>query len=447
MKGKARAGRTIAKDEVGFDAAVLGTSFNAQDPGRRPALIVQANDDADVVAAVRQARDQGLTIGICSGGHSWTQNHIRDGGMLVDLSRLNSIAIDASQGTAVIGPGCLAGELNAALVKHKLFFPVAHAYTVGMGGFLLQGGFGWNSRTSGVACQSVIGIDVVLADGTLVHASETENAELLWAARGAGPGFFGIVVRFHLRLQPRPKFVGMKAQVFRIRHLEAVMAWADRAGPDVAPFVEFQLVFDRKAMGIFAHGIQVLAPVLASSWREARAAVDFIDKSPIRKLASFTLPLLPVSLDMMMKGGERTLFLPNTRWTADSMWMNTPIDPLLPALRQIADTQPASPSHALWLNWNGPVERPDMAFSLEARTYLALYGGLRGKTATPADESWATDHMRALQAHSVGIQLADENLGRRPMPFMAPANLKRLDALRTKFDPEGRFNPYMGRVL
>ena len=447
MKGRASAGRTIARDEVGFDAALLGTSFNAQDPGRRPALIVQANDDADVVAAVRQARDQGLKIGICSGGHSWAQNHIRDGGMLVDLSRLNSIAINASQGRAVIGPGCLAGELNAALVKHKLFFPVAHAYTVGMGGFLLQGGFGWNSRTSGVACQSVIGIDVVLADGTLVHASETENAELLWAARGAGPGFFGIVVRFHLRLQSRPKFVGMKAQVFRIRHLEAVMAWADRAGPDVAPFVEFQLVFDRKAMGIFAHGIQVLAPVLASSWREARAAVDFIDKSPIRKLASFTLPLLPVSLDMMMKGGERTLFLPNTRWTADSMWMNTPIDPLLPALRQIADTQPASPSHALWLNWNGPVERPDMAFSLEARTYLALYGGLRGKTATPADESWATDHMRALQAHSVGIQLADENLGRRPMPFMAPANLKRLDALRAKFDPEGRFNPYMGRVL
>jgi hypothetical protein len=446
MKRTAGRGVVIDKGTPDFVAALLGTSFNARDPGRRPDQIVQANDVEEVIGAVKRACDEGLTIGICSGGHSWAQNHIRDGGMLVDLSRLNSIAINAGQGTAVIGPGCLAGELNAALVKHKLFFPVAHAHTVGMGGFLLQGGFGWSSRACGVACQSVIGIDVVLADGTLVHASETENAELLWAARGAGPGFFGIVVRFHLRLQPRPKFVGMKAQVFRIRHLEAVMAWADRAGPDVAPFVEFQLVFDRKAMGIFAHGIQVLAPVLASSWREARAAVDFIDKSPIRKLASFTLPLLPVSLDMMMKGGERTLFLPNTRWTADSMWMNMPIDPLLPALRHIADTQPASPSHALWLNWNGPAERPDMAFSLEARTYLALYGGLRGKTATPADESWATDHMHALQAHSVGIQLADENLGRRPMPFMAPANLKRLDALRAKFDPEGRFNPYMGRV-
>lgn len=446
MKQSTGLGRIIEKGEAGFDEALLGTSFNAQDPGRRPALIVQANVEADVVAAVRQARDFGLTIGICSGGHSWAQNHIRDGGMMLDLSRLNSISIDAAAGTATIGPGCLAGDLNAALARHKLFFPVAHAYTVGMGGFLLQGGFGWNSRASGLACQNVIGIDVVLADGTLVHASETENPELLWAARGAGPGFFGVVVRFHLQLKARPKFIGMKVQVFRIRHLEAVMAWADRVGPSVAPFVEFQLVFDRKALGISAHGIQVLTPVLANSWREARAAVDFIDKSPIRNLASFTLPLLPASLDMMMKGGESTLFLPNTRWTADSMWMNTPIDPLLPALRRIADTQPAAPSHALWLNWNGPATRPDMAFSLEARTYLALYGGLRGGAATPADESWATDHMRDLQAHSVGIQLADENLGRRPAPFMAPANLARLDALRRRYDPDGRFNPYMGRV-
>lgn len=446
MKRQTKTGKIIAKGETGFDAALLNTSFNAQDPGRRPDLIVQANHADDVIAAVIRARDAGQKIGICSGGHSWAQNHIRDGGMMLDLSRLNQIEIDADAQTAVIGPGCLAGELNAALAKHKLFFPVAHAYTVGMGGFLLQGGFGWNSRASGLACQNVVAIDVVLADGTLVHASETENADLLWAARGAGPGFFGVVVRFHLRIRPRPKFVGMKLQVFRIRHLEAVMRWADSIGPEVAAHVEFQMVFNRKAMGIFAHGIEVIAPVLANSWREARAAVAFIDQSPIRNLASLTMPLMPISLNMMMKTGEKTLFLPDTRWTADSMWMNEPIEPLLPALRQIAETQPAAPSHVLWLNWNGPAERPDMAFSLEARTYLALYGGLRGAGASPSDESWATDHMRALQAHSAGIQLADENLGRRPARFMAPANLARLDALRAHYDPDARFNAYMGRV-
>jgi hypothetical protein len=104
MKRNAGAGRTIAKGEAGFDAALRGTSFNTQDTGRRPALIVQANNGADVVAAVRQARAMGLTIGICSGGHSWAQNHIRAGGMVLDLSRLNSIAINIAEGTATIGP-------------------------------------------------------------------------------------------------------------------------------------------------------------------------------------------------------------------------------------------------------------------------------------------------------------------------------------------------------
>ena len=177
MKRTTRRGIVIEKGTQDFEAALLGTSFNAQDPGRRPDRIVQANDVEEVIAAVRRAREEGRTIGICSGGHSWAQNHIRDSGILLDLSRLNSITIDSDDGTAIIGPGCLAGELNAALVKHKRFFPVAHAYTVGMGGFLLQGGFGWNSRALGLACQSLIGIDVVLADGTLVHASEQENPE------------------------------------------------------------------------------------------------------------------------------------------------------------------------------------------------------------------------------------------------------------------------------
>ncbi|MCH2457281.1 MAG: FAD-binding protein, partial [Henriciella sp.] len=159
MKRTASRGVVIDKGSPDFDAALLGTSFNAQDPGRRPDRIVQVNDVEEVIAAVKRAHDEGLTIGICSGGHSWAQNHIRDGGMLLEMSRLNGIAINEADDTAVIGPGCLAGDLNAALAKRRLFFPVAHASTGAMGGFLLQGGFGWISRASGLACQSVIVID------------------------------------------------------------------------------------------------------------------------------------------------------------------------------------------------------------------------------------------------------------------------------------------------
>ena len=439
-------GVTLRRGDAGFEQAVLGTSFTVRDPGRRPEMVVQANSADDVVSAVRQAARAGMHIGMCSGGHSWAQNHIRDGGLLLDLSRLKSIEVNPMKMTAIIGPGVLAGELNLALVEHKLFFPTAHAWTVGMGGFLLQGGFGWNSRNVGVGCENVIGIDVVLADGTLVHANENDYADLFWAARGAGPGFFGVVVCFHLKLHQRPNFIGMKLQVFRIKHLEEVLAWADRVGPSVSPKVEFQIVMNPKATLINAHGMEVVAPVMADSWNEAREMVAFMANSPIRSKASFTLPLLPMSLNFMMKAGEKTLFLSNTRWSADNMWMDTPITPLLPAIRGIADTQPPHPSHVLWLNWNGPVQRPDMAFSQEHRTYLALYCGL-GKGVDEAKHvNWATDHMKALEPWSRGIQLADENLARRPSKFVSDANMVRLDQARAKYDPQGRFHPWMGRI-
>jgi FAD/FMN-containing dehydrogenase len=446
MKRTLEKATTLERGAKGFDEAVLGTSFNARDPGRRPDVVVQAKNLPDVIDALKRARRDGLKIGICSGGHSWAQNHIRNGGLMLDLSRLNEIRIAAAKKTATVGPGCLCGDVNAALSRAGLFFPVAHAYTVGIGGFLLQGGFGWNSRRLGLACENVTGIDVMLADGSLVHASETENPDLFWAARGAGPGFFGIVVRFHLKLHARPKFIGLKFQVFRMKHLEEVFSWADRVGPQVSSRVEFQMVMNPKAFGIGAPGIEVIAPVMADSWKEAREAVAFMSGSPLRTKASLNFPLVPMSLSFMMRTGEKTLFLPNTRWHADNMWIDGPIDPILPDLRRIADTQPPAPSHALWLNWNPKGPRKDMAFSVEARTYLALYCGLLNAGDEAQHGNWATDSMRAMEAHSHGIQLADENLARRPARFVTDANMARLDRIRTKYDPDAIFWPWMGRL-
>jgi FAD/FMN-containing dehydrogenase len=438
-------GISLGRGDAGFDEAVLGTSFNAHDPGRRPEFVIQANTIFDIVGAVKMARDRNLKIGICSGGHSWAQNHIRNESLLIDLSRLNAIEIDAANLRAIIGPGCLAGDLNKQLAKVGLFFPVAHAYTVGMGGFLLQGGFGWNSRNSGMGCENVVGLDLVLADGTLVHANAQENSDLFWAARGSGPGFFAVVVRFHLKLFKRPKFIGLKMQVFRAKYLEEVFSWADKVGPSVDQRVEFQMVLNQKAFGIGAPGIEVVAPVLTDSWAEAREAVRFISQSPIRKKSSISLPLFPISLNTMMTIGENTLFLPNTSWFADNMWMDCPIEDILPHLTDIAKTQPPAPSHVLWLNWNAPLQRTDMAFSMEARTYLALYGGLRNPADKAQYANWATDHMRALEPFSKGIQLADENTGRRPARFARDQNLARLDEIRKIRDPDGRFNAWMGR--
>lgn len=446
MKRPTTKGRTWRRGEPGFDAAVLATSFSGRDPGHRPRLMVQANDVFEVIAAVKQARRDRLKISLCSGGHSWAQNHLRPDGLLLDLSRLRGIEIDAGQRIARVGPGCWCVDLDSALKRQGLFMPVAHAPDVGLGGFLLQGGFGWSSRVYGLGCEQVIGLDLVLADGSLVHASAEENADLYWAARGAGPGFFAVVVRFHLRLHPRPRFTGMLAQVFAMRHLEEVFTWADAVGAEVAREVEFQILLTPKAMGLFAPGIEVLAPVMTDSRARASAMVDFVRRSPLRRKAHLTTPLLPLSTAMMAWGASITHFPPRMRWCADNLWTDAPVEDLLPGLRAVADSLPPAPSHALWLNWHPPAQRPDMAFSLEARRYFAVYGEWRKAEDDARYANWATERMQAMAAHGKGIQLADENLGRRPARFMAEANLARLDRIRAERDPEGRFHAWMGRL-
>ena len=99
--------------------------------------------------------------------------------------------VNVKEMTATAGPGVGGSVLMLELYKHNLFFPAGHCKGVCIGGYLLQGGYGWNGRKTGMACEHVIGIDMVTADGEYLHASETENADLFWAARGSGGGFLG----------------------------------------------------------------------------------------------------------------------------------------------------------------------------------------------------------------------------------------------------------------
>lgn len=148
--------------------------------------------------------------------------------MLLDLSQMNGFSVDMNARTATIQPGMKGGDLNHALLKDRLFFPSGHCKPVSLGGFLLQGGFGWNSRLWGSVCCSVLGMDIVTADGELVHASENEHAGLFWAARGAGPGYFGVVTSFDLRLQPRPQAMMKSDYVYPIGVLDDARLWICR---------------------------------------------------------------------------------------------------------------------------------------------------------------------------------------------------------------------------
>ncbi len=127
------------------------------------------------------------------------------------------------------------------------------------------------------------------------------------------------------------------------------------------------------------------------------------------------------------------------------MWTHAPVEELLPGLRRIADTLPPGPSHMLWMNWGPSPPRPEMAYSVEDDTYIALYGSSAEQSGEAAVTSWATERMREMEPLSSGIQLADENLGRRPARFVSDERMRRLDELRARYDPDGLFCPWMDR--
>ena len=437
-------GRAFWRGEAGYEDARCGAVWNGRKPKRFPDVVVQVASDADVIAAVRLAKSRNLKIGIRSGGHSWAGAFLRDGGMLIDLSRMREFSIDAHARLASIQPGLIGSDLNRALHKYDLFFPSGHCRTVGLGGFLLQGGFGWSSRTLGPACMSVHAIEVVTADGELRRADEKQNADLFWAARGAGPGFFGVVTRFHLALHPRPKAFLKSDYVYPIEVYDEVLRFVRNVQPQLSRTMECMVFTRRDILGHPGPGALLTAPVIAGSKDEAIEALSILEKCPVVGKAVRREINVVTELDELLQGGEDLLYPIGARYAADNMWTNASAEQLLPSMHKIASTLPAAPSHMMWMLWGPTEKRPDMAFSVEDDLYIALYSVWRDETEDARHQAWVTDHMKSLEPLASGIQLADENLSARPFRFIADDKRKRLEAMRAKYDPGGLFHSYMG---
>ena len=431
-------GRVIVPSDGDFEATVMGSLFNKIDPLRRPAKIVEAKSVQDVIATVKYARSQGKKLTVCSGGHSWSANHLRDDSILLMMKNFNQYEVNADAMTATAGPGVGGSVLMKALYKHQLFFPAGHCEGVCIGGYLLQGGYGWNGRKTGIACESVIGIDVVTADGAYVHANADQNADLFWAARGSGGGFFGVVVRFHLKLFPLPKYRAIIAHEFSIKHLEAVYNWAYEVGPSIPKAVEFQMLMSNKLLNILGPGIEAMAPIFADTRDEYEAAIAFMKNSPIKHKAIIATPAIDPGIDVLYKG-VMAHYPENRFWGVDNMWTHAPLADLMPYIKEIAATLPPAPSHMLWLNWHPGQIQTDMAYSKEDNIYIALYANWKNAADTAQYGDWAANMMQKMAHLSTGIQLADEGLHKRTAPFLSEENLKKIQGIRGDRDPGGLF--------
>jgi FAD/FMN-containing dehydrogenase len=144
------AGRLVLRGEPGYELARVGRVFNARRPDRFPAAVLLAADEDDVIAGVRLAAERGWTVSVRSGGHSWAVWSLRDDALLIDMGEMRDLAYDPATGVVSARPAVQGGlELAPFLAERGRAFPGGHCATVGLGGFLLQGGQGWDSRARG----------------------------------------------------------------------------------------------------------------------------------------------------------------------------------------------------------------------------------------------------------------------------------------------------------
>ncbi|SHF57044.1 FAD/FMN-containing dehydrogenase [Fodinibius roseus] len=213
-------GKIITRQDENYDE---GRSIYNAMIDKKPALIVYCSNVADVITCVNFAREHNLLTAIRGGGHNGPGLALADGGLVIDLSRMNGIRVDSEEKTVRAEAGCTWGDVDHATHAFGLATVSGIISTTGIAGLTLGGGHGYLSRKYGLTVDNLVEVDVVLADGSFVTASEDENEDLFWALRGGG-GNFGVVTSFKYQLHPVDTVVA-GPMFWRIDQTEKMMRW------------------------------------------------------------------------------------------------------------------------------------------------------------------------------------------------------------------------------
>ncbi|TKA03092.1 FAD-binding oxidoreductase [Actinacidiphila oryziradicis] len=447
MRDNRFSGRLHLPGDETYEQARTGRVFNARRPGRLPAAVLEAGSEQDVVEGVRLAAERGWKVAVRSGGHSWAAWSVRDQTLLIDLGGFREISYDQETGIATAAPAVKGGdELNPYLATFGRFFNGGHCPSVGIGGFLLQGGQGWNARGWGWAAESVVAIDVVTAEGELVRADAERNSDLFWAARGAGPGFFGVVTRFHLRTRPLPRAMAHTVHAYPLRLFDEVMTWLHNTHHQVSDLVEIVALTQTPLEPIPGHPggpvLLVTGVSMTDTPEEARAALAPLHANPYADQALFRVEAKPTPLAEHL-AMQRLANPEGHRYLVDNAWLQGTAEEVVPAIRRAFTEHPTPQTFTIWFSMAPLRELPDMAFSLQTEIYSATYVIYQDEARDAELREWLAAAMADMQPVTAGQYLGDCDFSVRQLRFMGDEQWERLRRIRADRDPKGLFAEYL----
>lgn len=448
-------GRVLAAQDSEFKAAAYGGLWNRLLPDRAPHLIVSPLDDMEVIEAVKFARSNGLKVAVRGGGHNWCAPSVRNGGVMIDLSNLNKIiSVDPEKMRAVTQPVVSNREMQKALNAHGLAFPTGHCPPVKLSGYLLSGGMSWNQGVWGPGMGSIEAIEMVTPEGRLITASQDENADYFWAARGAGPGLFAVAVRYHLKLYPLPRAIASLSYTYPLDQVETVADWLGKTAGRLPPFVELSL-FMLPAPPELAEQTKeqggkiclVAASIFADTMEEAKKAVKPLDECPVISKCLSRTEIREETFESLfdMSGA---LWPEGLRCKVEATFSNAGAGALFNSVRKHYADAPSPLTvfmYAFFTGANIPAPLPDASFSMSARLYGGPWTMWKSADDDEVNIDWHNKCVKLIRPYVSGYYVAEADTAARPetaRESYSQSNWRRLSELRKKYDPTGVFYSY-----
>ncbi|HLG08710.1 MAG TPA: FAD-binding oxidoreductase [Gaiellaceae bacterium] len=415
----------------------------------QPGLIVQCSGTADVVDAVNFARSNGLEVAVRGGGHSVAGLSSSNGGMLIDLSLMNGVFVDADARLARVQGGALWGDVDRETQLHGLAAPGGIVSDTGVAGLTLGGGEGWLRRKYGLSCDNLVAAEVVGADGQVRIASTDSNPDLFWALRGGG-GNFGIVTSFTFQLHPLGPIVAFAGIFYPLADAVTILRkFRDfgNSAPDEVSAIAIGVTMPADPSlppAVHDQHCLVIGGLYAGGADEGMEALQ-----PLREfgtsLADISQPMPYTAVQSAFDG-----FFPRQQW--QSYWKSTFLkelsDDAIDLIAEKARERPSPLSMMVTFLWGGAINKvgsEDTAFTERSAPWMASVDGNWPDPSENDDNvGWVRDAWSAISKFGTGsvylnfTGISDEetDVG---VDSAHGKNLRRLSEIKAKYDPDNFF--------